>query len=85
MPEHVRSLEDLLRFVIDNPTVARVLKDDPARVAEIFGIELSQEEQARIRANLDLQGVLDLAQTADSMAAKVAAGIGLPRSEERAT
>lgn len=83
MPDRVRSLEDLLDFVIKNPSVARRLKDDPQAVAEMFEIRLSDDQAALIRENLDLDQVFSAAQAADSMAAKVANGVGLRSESER--
>jgi hypothetical protein len=70
-------LEDLLDFVIKNPTVARRLKDDARSVAEIFGLELSEDEAGLIQENMDMEQILSAAEAADSMAQKVASGIGL--------
>ena len=83
MPDRVRSVEDLLDFVITNPSVARRLKDDPQAVAEMFEIHLSDDQAALIRENLDLDCVFSAAEAADSMVAKVATGIGLRSEGER--
>jgi hypothetical protein len=80
VPDRVRSLEDLLDFIIKNPSFARRLKDDPQAVAEMFEIHLSENQAALIRENLDMECVFSVAEEADSMVAKVATGIGL-RSE----
>jgi hypothetical protein len=80
VPDRVRSIGDLLDFVIQNPSVARRLKDDPRAVAEMFEIHLSEDQVALIRENLDLDQIFSAAEAADSMVAKVATGIGL-RSE----
>jgi hypothetical protein len=79
----VRSVGDLLDFVIANPSVARRLTDDPQAVAEMFEIRLSDDQAALIRENLDLDQVFSAAQAADSMVAKVATGIGLRSEDER--
>jgi hypothetical protein len=81
--DRVRSVGDLLDFVIANPSVARRLKDDPQAVAEMFEIRLSDDQAALIRENLDLDQVFSAAQAADSMVAKVATGIGLRSEDER--
>jgi hypothetical protein len=83
VPDRVRSLEDLLDFVIKNPSVARHLKDDPQTVAEMFAIHLSDDQAALIRENLDMEQIFSAAEMADSMAAKVAGGIGLRSEGER--
>src|SRR5436305_14171283 len=81
VPDRVRSLEDLLDFVIKNPTIARRLKHDPRSVAEIFGLELSEDEAELIQENMDMEQILSAAEAADSMAQKVASGIGLRTAE----
>jgi hypothetical protein len=83
VPDRVRSLEDLLDFAINNPSVARRLKDDPQAVAEMFEIHLSDDQAALIQENLDLDRVFSAAEAADSMVAKVATGIGLRIEDER--
>jgi len=78
--DRVRSLEELLDFVIKNPSVARRLKNDPHAVAEMFEIHLSDDQAALIRENLNLEQVFSAAEAADSMAEKVATGIGLRKA-----
>jgi hypothetical protein len=75
----IRTLEDLLETAAVNPALARSMKDDPQGVAQSLGIELSDEEARAISENLDIEMVLAAAEAVDSMAAKVAQGIGLER------
>ena len=77
--QRVRDLEGLLEFATLNPGVARELKRDPQRVADMMGVQLTDEETARIAENLDIDAVLETAKAADSMAAKAAQDIGLER------
>jgi hypothetical protein len=81
--ERIRDLEGLLAFAAVNPGVARELKRDPRGIAGMMGVELSDEEAGRISENLDLEHMFETAEAADSMAVKVAQGIGLeqPRHE----
>jgi hypothetical protein len=81
--ERIRDLEGLLAFAAVNPGVARDLKRDPRGIAGMMGVELSDEEASRISENLNLEDMFETAEAADSMAAKVAQGIGLepPRHE----
>jgi hypothetical protein len=69
----------LLEFAVLNPGVARELKRDPQAVASMVGGELTDDETARIAENLDIDAVLETADAADTMAQKVAQGIGLER------
>ena len=75
--EHIHDLEGLLEFAIVNPGVARALKRDPRGVAEMMGVVISEEEAARISENLNLEDMFENARTVDTLAAKVAQGIGL--------
>lgn len=77
--QRISDLEGLLQFAAVNPGVARELKDDPRRVAGMLGVELTTEEADLIRGNLDIDLVLEAAETVNSMAQKVAQGIGLER------
>lgn len=77
--ERIRTLEDVLRLVAVNPELARAIKDDPQKLAASLGVELNDEEAQAISQNLDLDLVLEAAEAVDSMAQKVAQGIGLPR------
>ena len=75
--DRIRDLEGLLDFAIANPGVARALKRDPNGIAEMMGITLSEAEAARISENLNLEDMFENAETVDTLAAKVAQGIGL--------
>jgi hypothetical protein len=77
MSETVTNLTDLFSLIVKNPTLAKHLKSDPMRVAEMFGVKLSKEEAAKISEKLDLNCILSLAKEVDSMAAKVAQGVGI--------
>jgi hypothetical protein len=77
--QRIHDLGGLLEFAVLNPGVARELKRDPHRVADMMGVKLTDEEAARVSENLDIDAVLETAEAADSMAAKVAQGIGLER------
>ena len=77
MPETVKNLTDLFSLIVKNPVLAKHLKTDPRRVAEMFGVTLSEEEAAKISEKLDLNCILSLAKEVDSMAAKVAQGVGI--------
>jgi hypothetical protein len=77
--QRIRDLEGLLEFAVLNPGVARELKRDPQAVASMMGVELTDDEKARIAENLDIDAVLETADAADTMAQKVAQGIGLER------
>ncbi|MER5773800.1 hypothetical protein ABT144_05830 [Streptomyces sp. NPDC002039] len=79
--QRIRNLEDLLDFVTYNPGVAKELKKDPRKVAAMLGVELNDSEAELIAANLDIDAVLANAESADSMAAKVAQGVGLSRHQ----
>lgn len=82
MSETVKNLTDLFSLIVKNPALAKHLKSDPRRVAEMFGVTLSNEEAAKISEKLDLNCILSLAKEVDSMAAKVAQGVGI-RSQKR--
>lgn len=73
----VENLSDLFSLVLQNPKLAKYLKDDPNSVADMFGISLSEAEAKAIRSDLDVNLILAAATEADTMAAKVAQGIGL--------
>jgi hypothetical protein len=77
MSETVTNLTDLFSLIVKNPTLAKHLKSDPIRVAEMFGVKLSKEEATKISEKLDLNCILSLAKEVDSMAAKVAQGVGV--------
>jgi hypothetical protein len=77
MSHRISSITDLLRLVIANPAMAQALKDDPEKVAGIFGVKLSKGEAEKIRARLDVRMIADAATMADSMVAKAAQGMGL--------
>jgi hypothetical protein len=77
MSEPVTNLTDLFSLIVKNPTLAKHLKSDPMRVAEMFGVKLSNEEATKISEKLDLNCILSLAKEVDSMAAKVAQGVGI--------
>ncbi|MFM9632859.1 hypothetical protein [Streptomyces galilaeus] len=77
--QRIRNLEDLLDFVSYNPGAAKELKKDPRKVAAMLGVELEESEAELIQANLDVDALLANAKSADSMAAKVAQGVGLER------
>lgn len=79
MQQRIRDLEGLLDFAVANPGVARDLKREPQRVAEMLGVELSEDEAILIAENLDIDLVLEAAETVNTMAQKVAQGIGLER------
>jgi hypothetical protein len=80
MSEPIRNLTDLFSLIVKNPTLAKHLKSDPRRVAEMFGVTLSEDEAAKISEKLDLNCILSLAKEVDSMAAKVAQGVGIQPS-----
>lgn len=71
----IHTLTDLFALVLENPNLAKHLKAEPHTIAEMFGIHLSQEEVEKIRVNLDIDAIE--ATQLDSMADKVAQGIGL--------
>lgn len=73
----VNDLNGLFSLILHNPTLARHLKSDPARFAEMFGISLSREDAARIAEKLDINVVAKFATEVDSMPAKVAQGVGI--------
>ena len=77
MSDTVKNLTDLFALIVKNPTLAKHLKADPQRVAEIFGVSLSKEEAAQISQKLDMNAITKFAQEVDSMAAKVAQGVGI--------
>ena len=77
MSDTVTNLTELFSLIVKNPTLAKHLKSDPMRVAEMFGVTLSKEEASKISEKLDLNCVLSLAKEVDSMAAKVAQGVGI--------
>lgn len=77
MSEPVRDLTDLFSLIVKNPTLAKHLKSDPMRIAEMFGVTLSKEEATKISEKLDLNCILSLAKEVDSMASKVAQGVGI--------
>jgi hypothetical protein len=77
MSETVENLTDLFALIVKNPTLAKHLKSDPRRVAEMFGVTLTNEEATKISEKLDLNCILSLAKEVDSMAAKVAQGVGI--------
>jgi hypothetical protein len=83
--QRIRNLEELLDFAAVNPGLATAMKDDPRSVANMLGVELTDEEARLIGENLDIDLVLQAAEAVDSMAAKVAQGIGLEpfRGESR--
>lgn len=77
--QRVRDIEGLLDLAAVNPGVAKGLKRDPRLVAEMLGVELTEDEATLIAENLDIDLVLEAAETANTMATKVAQGIGLQR------
>ena len=77
MSERVSSISDLLSLVISNPSMAQSLKEDPERVASIFGVKLTKDEAEKIRARLDVKLIAETAKVANSMVAKAAQGMGL--------
>jgi len=77
--QRIRDLEELLEVAAVNPALATSLKENPRHVARLLGIELSDEEADAISENLDIDMVLQAAEALDSMAMKVAQGIGLER------
>jgi len=77
MPETVKNLTDLFSLIVKNPALAKHLKSDPKRVAEMFGVTLSNEEANKISEKLDLNCILSMAKEVDSMGAKVAQGVGV--------
>ena len=77
MSQRIVNLQDLLSLVIANPKMAKGLKDDPKKVAEFFGITLTADQAAKIQEKLDVDEILKASKAADSMAAKVAQGMGL--------
>ncbi|HEY7873965.1 MAG TPA: hypothetical protein VIG64_02465 [Actinomycetota bacterium] len=77
----MRTIEDLLAFTLANPSVGRALQEDPQTVAKVFDIELTEEDASQIQANLNVDELAAAAETADTMAQKVAQGIGLIRGE----
>lgn len=77
MSETVKNLTDLFSLIVKNPALAKHLKSDPRGVAEMFGVKLSNEEATKISEKLDLNCVLSMAKEVDSMAAKVAQGVGI--------
>jgi hypothetical protein len=83
MPATISTITDLLELVIANPSMARVLKEDPDRVARMFGVRLTKAEAAKIKAKLDVQKIATAAKTADTMAMKAAQGIGLTATRKR--
>ncbi len=81
MPQRISSINDLLNLVISNPSMAKALKEDPDKVAGIFGVRLSKDESAKIKERLDIKMIAEAAKVADSMVAKAAQGMGLePKS-----
>ena len=85
MSETVTNLSDLFSMIVKNPTLAKHLKSDPRRVAEMFGVKLSEDEAKKIAEKLDLNCILSLAKEVDSMAAKVAQGVGIQSSKRSGT
>jgi hypothetical protein len=79
----VNNLVDLFSLAIANPALARSLKSDPRSVAQMFEVKLTDEEADAVSQRLDIDAILGAATTADSMADKVAQGIGL-REQSRA-
>jgi len=81
MPESVKNLRDLIGFAAQNPHFAKQLKADPKQVALMFGLELTIEDAEKISANLDIDQLLRFSTDVNSMAAKVAQGVGLRLNE----
>jgi hypothetical protein len=75
--KRIRNLEDLLEIAAVNPRIAENLKSDSRRVGELLGVDLTDDEAQLIERNLDMDLVLQAAEAVDSMAQKVAQGIGL--------
>ena len=81
MSGSVKNLRDLIGFAAQNPGFAKQLKADPQQVARMFGLELATEDAEKITAKLDIDHLLRFATDVDSMAAKVAQGVGLRLTE----
>lgn len=75
--QQVNTLEKLLDVVTLNPGMASEIKQDPRKVADMLGVELTNEQVRMIAKTLDLDSVLQTAESANTMAMKVAQGIEL--------
>jgi hypothetical protein len=83
MPGRVSSINDLLKLVISNPSLAPRLKEDPEGVAGMFGVKLAKDEAEKIKARLDIKMIAETSKMANSMVAKALQGMGLEQKNVR--
>ena len=77
----IQTLNDVIALAARNPALARQLKERPSDVAQLLGVDLSEQEAGLISERLDIEHLLRFATETDSFAAKVAQGIGLRANE----